>query len=261
MTSGSAGNSSSTPAVEPMRVPRPVERSARTSELVASSIRSQIARGELQPGDRFPAEDELMEVFGIARTTLREALRILESEGLVTVVRGRHGGPRVTRPTVEHIARMFALLLQIESVTMGDVYDARAAIEPQLAGMLAANRTDLALADLKAAIEAAANAANADDGVAFGEAAAQVHEKIAEHAGNASLSIFARLLHEVVTQFYRRTGALAKSEDRKRAVRSYRKFYKLVEAGDVEGTRAHWSLQMSYTAKGASSQEPVDLYS
>jgi DNA-binding FadR family transcriptional regulator len=212
------------------------------------------------PSDRFPAEDELMEVFGIARTTLREALRILESEGLVTVVRGRHGGPRVTSPTVEHIARMYALLLQIEGVTMDDLYASRAAIEPWLARMFAENPTPGALAELRSAIDMAAAVAHDDDGTAFGEAAAQVHETLFAHAGNASMAIFARLLHELVTGFYRKSGQASTVAQRKRAVRSYRKFYKLVEAGDAEEAEAHWRLQMSYVGGSVPEGRRLDLF-
>ncbi|GAA0551755.1 FadR/GntR family transcriptional regulator [Actinomadura livida] len=246
-------------APEPVRIPRPAGRGARTSALVASSIRSQIARGELRPGDRFPTEDELMEVFGIARSTLREALRILESEGLVTVLRGRNGGPRVTRPTVEHISRMFALLLQIEGVPMNDLYASRAAIEPWLARMFAETHTPEALADFRAAVDAAADAAHIADGTAFGEAAALVHEKLFEHAGNASMALFARLLSEVVSAFYRRSGQVTSITGRRRAVRSYRRFCELVEARDADAAEAHWRLHMSHTAK-AFLEQPVELF-
>jgi len=247
--------------VENIRVPRPAERAPRTSELVADSIRAQVARGELVPGDRFPSEDQLMEVFGVARTTLREALRILESEGLVEVLRGRRGGPRVTRPSVEHLAKGFALTLQLDGVSMSDVYEARMLIEPQLAGMLAKERSRETLRDLQAAIDRAAAAADTSDGVAFGEAAAGVHIAIAERSGNASLGIFAKLLHELVGQFYRRAGARADPAERKRAVRSYRKLYDLIEAGDAEGAEAHWRRQMAYTARGAADDAPIDLFS
>ncbi|RSN64351.1 FadR/GntR family transcriptional regulator [Actinomadura sp. WAC 06369] len=244
----------------PVRIPRGIERSARTSELVASSIRAQIARGELRPGDRFPAEDELMEVFGVARTTLREALRILEAEGLVTVVRGRNGGPRVTSPTTEHIARVYALLLQIEGVTVDDLYDSRAAIEPWLARRFAEARTPKALDELRAAIEAAAAAAREDDGTAFGEAAARVHETLFEHAGNASMAIFARLLNELVTGFYRKSGQAAGVTERRRAVRSYRRFYTLVEEGDAEAAEAHWRLHMANVGASVPRGRPLELF-
>ncbi|EIV92311.1 FadR/GntR family transcriptional regulator [Frankia sp. QA3] len=247
-----------TKAADPLRVPRRAARNARTSEVVAASIRSQVARGELKAGDRFPPEDQLMEIFGIARTTLREALRILEAEGLVTVVRGRHGGPRVTTPTVEHLTRLFALLLQIEGVAMTDVYAALAVIEPQMAGRLARNRDPRMLAELKTVIETAAAAAG-EEGATFSGAAAAVHEKIFEHAGNASLAIFARLLRELVTQHSRRSGQAADRTGRRRALRSYRKLYKLVEAGDADGAEAHWRSQMSYPS--SHSTQPVDLFS
>src|SRR5947207_956952 len=249
--------------VENIRVPRPAERAPRTSELVADSIRSQVARGELVPGERFPSEDQLMEVFGVARTTLREALRILESEGLVEVLRGRRGGPRVTRPSIEHLAKGFALTLQLDGVTMGDVYEARLMVEPQLAGMMAQEKSPAALDELRAAIDRAAAAADAGDGIAFGEAAAEVHVAIAERSGNTSLAIFAKLLHELVAQFYRRTGSRADPAERKRAVKSYRRLYDLIEAGDAEAAEAHWRRQMAYTGKGAGDErhQPVDLFS
>jgi len=248
--------------VENIRVPRAAERAPRTSELVADSIRAQVARGELVPGDRFPSEDQLMEVFGVARTTLREALRILESEGLVEVLRGRRGGPRVTRPSVEHLAKAFALTLQLDAVSMSDVYEARMLVEPQLAGMLAKERSRETLRELQVAIDRAAVAADSGDGVAFGEAAAAVHVAIAERSGNASLGIFAKLLHELVGQFYRRVAPKADPAERKRAVRSYRRLYELIEAGDADGAEAHWRRQMAYTARGAAEVDgPIDLFS
>ena len=237
------------PALNERRAPRKAERAPRTSEVVAQSIRDQIANGELVPGDRFPAEDDLMRVFGIARTTLREALRVLESEGLVEVVRGRMGGPRVTRPNVDHLAKSFAMLLQLDGVKPADVYAARQVIEPELVRSIARGGDPAVIAELNEAVEAAASVV--DDGAAFGRAATVVHETIAEHGGNATLATFSRLLHEVVAGFYLRTGGSAPFEDRQRAVRSFRKLVRLVEAGDVDGAEAHWRRQMAYTGQGA----------
>src|SRR5256885_7189092 len=67
----------------------------KAAELVAGHVRSQIVRGELSEGDALPPESALMEQFDISRPTLREAFRILESEGLITVRRGARGGARV----------------------------------------------------------------------------------------------------------------------------------------------------------------------
>ncbi|WP_018501105.1 FadR/GntR family transcriptional regulator [Parafrankia discariae] len=269
-----------TPGVAPVgdaraaQVPRAARRRPRASEIVAESIRVQVARGELRPGDRFPTEDELIEIFGVARTTLREALRLLEAEGLVTVLRGRHGGPRVTSPTVDHISRVFALLLQLEGVTMSDIREARELVEPTLAHTLARTRTQQVLTELRAAVEAAAAAADTDDGPAFLDAATTLHATIAEHGGNRSLGIFAQLLHEVAVRCHEVSARVATATDRGRAVHSHRRFYQLVEAGDAAGAREHWRSRMTRTSaagsptgdaedredRGDEPDEPVDVF-
>src|SRR5215211_4889016 len=106
----------------PVRVPK-------TAELVATHLRRQIIRGELQEGDALPPESELMERFGVSRPTLREAFRVLESEALISVRRGARGGARVHTPNGDVAARYAGLVLQFRGATLADVYAARSAIE------------------------------------------------------------------------------------------------------------------------------------
>ena len=68
----------------------------KTAELVADRLRRQIIRGELREGDSLPPEADLMAAYGISRPTLREAFRVLESEGLIDVHRGSRGGARAS---------------------------------------------------------------------------------------------------------------------------------------------------------------------
>src|SRR5580658_4318281 len=81
-------------------------------ELVASSLRRQIVRGDLAEGDALPSESELMQQFGVSRPTLREAFRVLESESLISVRRGAHGGAVVHVPNGDVAARYAALVLE-----------------------------------------------------------------------------------------------------------------------------------------------------
>ncbi len=120
--------------VQQVRVPK-------TAEVVAQAIRSQIVRGEIPEGGALPAEGELMQTFGISRPSLREAFRILESEQLITVRRGVHGGARATRPNITVASRYLGLLMQVEGVLLSDVFQARALIEP-IAMQLIAQRDD-----------------------------------------------------------------------------------------------------------------------
>lgn len=236
--------------------PRP----PKTSTLVAAELRRRIATGELAPGDRLPPEDGLMEEFDLARTTLREALRVLESEGLITVQRGRNGGPRVTSPPIDGLARMLALHLQLEGTTVGDLDDARQLIEPHLAARLAEHHTDEDLEALEDAIALAATAARAGDRDAFGVAAAGVHETLVERAGNRTLAVLARMLHEVVEEYYRFAARSSDVELMERAVRSYRKLRRFIEDGDAEGAAAHWRRQLRFTIANIDRDEELDLF-
>src|SRR5439155_24453122 len=97
--------------------PRPVK----NGEVVADELRRMVLNGTLAVGDRLIPEDELMTHFGVARPTLREGLRILESEGVLEVRRGRNGGPRVTMPALERLAPTVAMHLQMAHTTTSDL--------------------------------------------------------------------------------------------------------------------------------------------
>src|SRR5438477_1979240 len=131
---------------QPFRVPK-------TAELVARDLRSKIVRGELKDGDTLPAEGELVERYSVSRPTLREALRILESEALLTVTRGSRGGPRVHMPDPRLAARHFGLVLQSRGTTLADIYGARLLIEPSCVYLVATTAKRKALSTLNEIIE------------------------------------------------------------------------------------------------------------
>jgi len=243
-----------------MPAPDATPRTPKTGELVADYLRRQIARGELGVGDRLRPEDELTAEFGVARTTLREGLRILESEGLIRIRRGRGGGGIVTRPDLDRLATALAVALQLQGTTMGDLDDARQLFEPQLVALLAQDHREEDIVALTDAIDAAATAAEAGDTEAFGRGAALVHETIMEHAGNRTLATVSRLLHGLVAAYYQRSASKTDQASMRRAVRSYRKLVALIEAGDADGAEEHWHQQMSYTVRGNDRAQPIDAF-
>src|SRR5207248_107530 len=83
------------------RLRRPVVRSPKTSEVIARDLAARIAEGGLAPGSRLPVERVMLESLGVGRTTLREALRLLETRGVLTIRAGPKGGPVVRRPSAE----------------------------------------------------------------------------------------------------------------------------------------------------------------
>src|SRR5919108_30894 len=113
-------------------------RPQRVAELVAGRLRDRILRGELDDGDLLPKEDELREEFPVSKPSMREALRILETEGLVTVRRGNQGGAVVNRPTAANAAYTMAIVLSGQRVTIADVAASLREVEPACAALCAA---------------------------------------------------------------------------------------------------------------------------
>lgn len=223
-----------------------VAKPAKTHAIVADQIRRQIVSGELAEGQQLPPEEELTAQFGVARTTLREALRVLESQGLIAIRRGRGGGPVVTHPDLGPVSTALATSLQIQGVTVGDLDAARRLIETQIAGQLARERGDSDLQVLQAAIDQAGGAAERNDSRAFGLAAAGVHSALVQISGNQTLTTLSKLLEQMVHAYYTRNPDIDQRLMR-RAVRGYNKLLDLIRAGDEVGAAAHWDATMRYT--------------
>ena len=113
----------------------------RTAEIIADELRRQIIEGELSDGDLLPRQEVLVEQFNVSLVSLREALRILETEGLLSVRRGNRGGAVVHAPAKASAAYMLGLLLQSDYVPLGDLGTALQELEPMCAA-LAARRPD-----------------------------------------------------------------------------------------------------------------------
>lgn len=232
----------------------------KTHEVVAQRLRREIVSGRLVVGQRLPPEEELTATFGIARTTLREALRVLESQGLIEIRRGRGGGPTVTKPDLSPVAHGLAMSLQMEGATFADLDEARQLIEPQVAGRLARTRTAEDLRRINAAIDEAAEAAETNDAIRFGNAVVGVHETLMDCSGNVTLSTLSRILHDLVTHYYREGAGRSELSDRRRAVRSYRKLVALIEARDAVWAEEHWRRQLKYTISSYESAQRFDMY-
>src|SRR5437867_1116381 len=84
---------------------------SRAGDMVADRIRTRVLSGELEDGDRLPSFEALLQEFGVSPASLREALRILESEGLIHVRRGTNGGAVIRRPDATNAAYNVSLIL------------------------------------------------------------------------------------------------------------------------------------------------------
>lgn len=141
---------------ETSTAPRPVQVDmfgkvsvGRISETIVDQVRQLMRDGQLRPGDRLPAERDLCEQFGVSRVTVREALRMLESSGLVEIRVGARGGAFVTAPSSGRIGDGLADMLSLSVIEAGDVTDVRLILEVGLVPLLCERATEEDLEDLE----------------------------------------------------------------------------------------------------------------
>lgn len=196
-------------------VGRPV-RAPKTAELIAADLRSQIVNKVLVSGAMLPPEAQLMGQYGVSRPTLREAFRILETEALIAVRRGSRGGAQVTLPDSSVASGHVGLLLQLRGTTIGDVYEARRVIEPYCARLLATRRTTNDVADLRAAVEALAEAdeaGNGIDGQRWGSLTSAFHALVVERCGNQTLAVQSEMLDAIVTRHLAQVVSVGRQQE------------------------------------------------
>jgi GntR family transcriptional repressor for pyruvate dehydrogenase complex len=130
---------------EPERAPRRAStyeiarRTLKTSEVVALEIVRDIVSQKLEPGDRLPLESEMLVQYRVSRSSLREALRLLEVQGLIAIRPGPGAGTVVGRVHPGHVARTLTLHLHMLGTNYNQLLDAWMTAEPMLARLAAQN--------------------------------------------------------------------------------------------------------------------------
>jgi DNA-binding FadR family transcriptional regulator len=215
----------------------------KSAELVAAQLRRQIIKGELVEGEALAPESVLLAQFGVSRPTLREAFRVLEAEGLISVRRGAHGGARVHPPNDDVAARYAGLVLEHRGTTVADVYQASALLEPPCAALVAKKRTQADLHKLREVFEQAE--AVKDDPLALLVAQDAFHQALVGLTGNHTVIVLAGMLRHIVDQANEAyVSAEASQPEQRRAAlkgqRAHDRLITLLEAGDADGAQALW---------------------
>ncbi|MBL8386203.1 MAG: FadR family transcriptional regulator, partial [Burkholderiales bacterium] len=223
-------------------------RQPKAAARVAAELRHQIVTGRLRPGDKLQPENVLQAEFAISRPTMREALRILESESLITIRRGKHGGARVRAVDLAAAANQVGVYLQIAGTTLPDLWLARTVIEPPAAGLLAARRDAAALAALEANIAAAREAAQVDL-IRYADLSAEFSMLITRHCGNQTIHVLASLIFDIIRRQHEdvtaRTSTRA-SVDRLRqeSIRSREMAVELMRTGTPTVVESFWRAHL-----------------
>ncbi len=243
----------------------PRRNTQKVSHLLAADLRRQILNGQLAADQQLPSEAELTARLRISRETLREALRILESQQLVEIRRGRGGGAVVRRPGLEAVGRYVALLLQLRRTTLADIEEARSVVEPPAAEQVAirAGYEDL---DSLVALHDAERAAEADP-LSFVTAMTAFDQAVTELSGNRTLAVIAGVFRDIYAgQVYSAIGsddAVLAERIARRVIVSHSAFLDAARRRDMSLAQKTWSDYLFTTSRMLVSRnvsrQPIDM--
>lgn len=217
------GDARSTIRLSPMEVPK-------ASDVLANELRERILSGEYVEGTPLPPERELVVQTRMSRTTVREALRILEVQGLIRIKAGRAGGAFVQKPGEESVASSLDLLIRGRQLRLASVHETREAIEPSCARLAALHRTAGDLTRLEAANEAIAASGDLD---AFLRANVDWHVAVATASHNEILTGIMMALSRAIYTTTNNEG-FVNDEVRDIAVRAHRSVTRAIKERDAD---------------------------
>lgn len=171
----------------------PTRRAIKRSEVIARDLAQFIMDENLPEGAKLPQEQEMVQQLGVGRTTVREALRILESRGVLTMRSGPGGGPIVRHPKPSDLTDSLLLVMQFQHATMRHVFGARASLEAASAAMAATRIEPQDVVRLRAINEEIA-ATDVEEHERIGELNQELHRLIAAAAGNIILQTLVETL-------------------------------------------------------------------
>jgi len=206
-----------------------VIRKERVSDQIKTVLKQAILDGHFKPGDKFPPEVEIAAKYGVSKASAREALREMESEGLILKKRGVFGGSFVAAPGPEKIMDVVTNAYLFGDVTASDLAELRRVLEPGLAAMAAERRTDEDLAAMKSCIEQVAR--SIDSGTPDQTLAISFHRLIADACHNRFISALMASLVHVFQQVLGKTPDL---ETARQDLVYNRLFYECIRDRDKE---------------------------
>lgn len=236
--------------IAPLKVPK-------ASDVLANDLRERILTGEFAEGTGLPAERDLVTQTRMSRTTVREALRILEVQGLIHIKAGRTGGAFVQQPGEDAMASTVNLLIRGRRIHLADLLQTREAVEPFCAGLAAAARTDEDLAALDAANRQIAAASTTL--APFLEANVAWHIAVARASHN---EILAGLMVALSRAIYAATEneAFLNDDVRHTAARAHESITAAIHDGDAAAAARRMTRHVHAYAEAALQQDgPVDI--
>lgn len=212
------------------------------SEQIANRIRQLIADRVLVENDEIGSEAELIARFDASRPSVREAVRILEAEGLVKIVKGARS-VRVQMPSPMLPARYSALVLRSQKCRMSDAYRARTMLEPAAVRELIGTASDAEIAVLDQ-IVADEIAAAASDPLLFSTLTVRFHEEIARLSGNKTTHLLLTMMRNMFESHFKRTVSRSAADNFRKAIKAHRILIHLIRRRKAAEAEDFWKRHL-----------------
>ena len=227
-----------------------VGRGEKVASLVARQIARTIVNEDLSVGSPMEPEAVMLDRFGVSRASLREALRILETQGLISIKPGPGGGPSVADVNSRDFARMATLFFQVLRVRFREVVEARLIIEPVMAG-LAAARHDPELEDELLEIVRRGNEADERQWLIESDA---FHGMVLGMSGNPLMNLVGKALKDIYTD--RVAGLTFPGGERKHVRDVHAEIAQAIVNGDAEVAETLMREHMGEYARNVEKRHP-----
>ena len=168
-------------------------RAHKAAMVIAQEIVHKISLNDLPPGSKLPTEREMLEEYGVGRGTLRESLRFLEMNGVITMKPGPGGGPFTGQPDARDLAGTLALFLQLNGTPFRSIVEVRLHIEPTIARLAALHATPEGLEEIRQSVEQMR--LNLDNEDTFLESNERFHHAVARASANVVFALLIGSLH------------------------------------------------------------------
>jgi GntR family transcriptional regulator, transcriptional repressor for pyruvate dehydrogenase complex len=215
-------------------------RPQKTALIVAKRVVDDIHRSGKTVGDRLPPEKVMLETYEVGRGTLREALRYLELQGILTLKPGPGGGPVIETPDAAHLANSLLLLLQFTDAPFSMVVEARCDLEPIMARHAAERMTDVLMTRLSDSVDQMRS--NLGDREVFLATNREFHEVIAWGSANSMYGFLIDALVGIVDGT--RMGVDYPGERRKAILAAHERILTALLAHDGDASQAAMAEHM-----------------
>jgi len=225
---------------------KPVEKSKRNHELVIDQLQTLISNGSLKPGDRILAERELAELLNVSRTSIREALRILEALDLVYVKPGE--GTFLKKPTMSGIITPLSIFMQEDNATHANLFETRTLLESGIARLAAERRTNEDLIEMERYCQLIQQSKLLEEVI---EADIGFHTSVIAASKNPTLYSFASLISELMKHGVRKTRQTLFQEPDANEISAQQHFeiFHAIREQDPDAAYKAMFYHLEYTAK------------